>query len=195
MVTLFHDMMHKEIEVYVDDMIAKSKEGKDHLVNLKRLFDRLKKYKLRLNPTKCTFGAKSGKLLGFVVSERGIEVDPDKVKAIRELHPPSTAHEVRVKGQAIADHLAEFPIEDDTPVNSDFPKEGILRVDSEENKFVWEMYFDGAVNSTGFGIGAVLISPDGRYYPIVAKVDFPCTNNVPNMRHASLACKRRSISR
>ncbi|PKI57927.1 hypothetical protein CRG98_021676 [Punica granatum] len=54
MVTLFHDMMHKEVEVYVDDMIAKSKEGEDHLVNLKRLFDRLKEYKLRLNPAKCT---------------------------------------------------------------------------------------------------------------------------------------------
>ncbi|PKI56985.1 hypothetical protein CRG98_022622 [Punica granatum] len=52
MVTLFHDMMHKEVEVYVDDMIAKSKEGEDHLVNLKRLFDRLKEYKLRLNPAK-----------------------------------------------------------------------------------------------------------------------------------------------
>ncbi|PKI45884.1 hypothetical protein CRG98_033683 [Punica granatum] len=57
MVTLFHDMMHKEIEVYVDNMIAKSKEGKDHIVNLKCLFDRLKKYKFRLNPAKCTFGA------------------------------------------------------------------------------------------------------------------------------------------
>ncbi|PKI63071.1 hypothetical protein CRG98_016522 [Punica granatum] len=75
MVTLFHDMMHKEIEVYVDDMIAKSKEGEDHLVNLKHLFDRLKKYKLQLNLAKCTFG---------------IEVDPNKVKAIRELPPPST---------------------------------------------------------------------------------------------------------
>ncbi|PKI53830.1 hypothetical protein CRG98_025771 [Punica granatum] len=95
MVTLFHDMMHKKIEVYVDDMIAKSKEGEDHLVNLKRLFDRLKKYKLRLNSAKCTFGVKSGKLLGFVVSEKGIEVDPDKVKAIMELHPPSTVCKVR----------------------------------------------------------------------------------------------------
>ncbi|PKI61223.1 hypothetical protein CRG98_018371 [Punica granatum] len=83
-----------------------------------------------------------------------------------------------IKGQVIADHLAEFPIEDDTPINSDFPDEGILQVDSEENKFAWRMYFDGAVNSTGSGIGAVLISPDGHYYPVVAKVDFPCTNNV-----------------
>ena len=85
MVTLFHDMMHKEIEVHVDDMIAKSRPEEDHLVNLKKLFDRLRKYQLRLNPAKCTFGAQSGKFLGFIVSKRGIEVDPDKVKAIQEL--------------------------------------------------------------------------------------------------------------
>ncbi|PKI42438.1 hypothetical protein CRG98_037169 [Punica granatum] len=95
MVTLFHDMMHKEIEVYVDDMIAKSKKGEDHLVNLKQLFDHLKKYKLRLNPAKCTFSFKSKKLLGFVVSEKSIEVNPNKVKAIMELPPPSTVREVR----------------------------------------------------------------------------------------------------
>ncbi|PKI34306.1 hypothetical protein CRG98_045304 [Punica granatum] len=83
-----------------------------------------------------------------------------------------------VKGQAIADHLAEFPIEDDTPVNSDFPDEGILQVDSEENKFAWKMYFDGAVNSTRFSIGAVLTSSDGCYYLIATKVYFPYTNNV-----------------
>ncbi|PKI38490.1 hypothetical protein CRG98_041119 [Punica granatum] len=70
MVTLFHDMMHKEVEIYVDYMIAMSKEGEDHLVNLKRLFDRLK-------------------------DERSIEVDPDKVKAIKELPPPSLVREVQ----------------------------------------------------------------------------------------------------
>ncbi|XP_031378406.1 uncharacterized protein LOC116193802 [Punica granatum] len=248
MVILFHDMMHKEIELYIDDMIAKSKEGKDRLVNLKRLFDRLKKYKLRLNPAKCTFDAKSGKLLGFVVSEKGIEVDHgvatsidafDTIKAYLVqplvLVPPTpgrplilyltvrrqslgcmlgqedesthiehaiyylskkftegesnypeieklccalvwimqrfrqytlyhtihllskadplkcllgspssmrniakwrcrlTEYDIEyvsrtsIKGQAIADHLAEFPIEDDTPINSDFPNEGILQ--------------------------------------------------------------------
>ncbi|PKI76304.1 hypothetical protein CRG98_003310 [Punica granatum] len=93
MVMLFHNMMHKEIEIYVDDMIAKSKEGEDHHVNLKRLFDRLKKYKFRLNLTKCTFSVRLGKLMGFMVSERGIEVDPDKVKAIMQLPTPSTVRE------------------------------------------------------------------------------------------------------
>ncbi|PKI76924.1 hypothetical protein CRG98_002711 [Punica granatum] len=191
MVTLFHDMMHKEIEIYVDDMIAKSKEGEDYLVNLKRLFDRLKKYKLRLNPAKCTFDAKSRKLLGFVVHERCIELTRIRLKQSRSYlrHQRSVKYELTeydieyvprtsVKGQAIADHLAEFPIEDDTPINSDFSDEGILQVDSEENKFAWKMYFDRAVNSTGSGIATVLISPDEHYYPIAAKIDFPCTNNV-----------------
>jgi len=95
MVTLFHDMMHKEIEVYVDDMIAKSRTEEEHVQVLKRLFLRLKKFQLKLNPAKCTFGARSGKLLGFIVSKKGIEVDPDKVKAIRDLPPPRTQKEVR----------------------------------------------------------------------------------------------------
>ena len=85
MVTLFHDMIHHEIEVYVDDMIAKSQTEEEHLVNLQKLFERLRKFKLRLNPNKCTFGVRSGKLLGFVVSGKGIEVDPAKVKAIQEM--------------------------------------------------------------------------------------------------------------
>ncbi|RDY12558.1 hypothetical protein CR513_02626, partial [Mucuna pruriens] len=95
MVTLFHDMMYKEIEVYVDDMIAKSTSPEQHLKDLRKLFARLRKYRLRLNPAKCTFGVKNGKLLGFVVNERGIEIDPDKVKAIREMPIPKTESEVR----------------------------------------------------------------------------------------------------
>lgn len=82
MITLFNDMVHKEIEVYVDNMIAKSQTEEEHLVHLEKLFARLRKFRLRLNPSKCTFGVRSGKLLGFIVSRRGIEVDPDKVKAI-----------------------------------------------------------------------------------------------------------------
>ena len=56
MVTLFHDMMHKEIEVYVDYMIAKSQGEDDHVVNLRKLFEQLRKFQLKLNPTKCTLG-------------------------------------------------------------------------------------------------------------------------------------------
>ena len=82
MVTLFHDMIHKEVEVYVDNMIAKSYTEEDHIINLQTLLERLWKFKLRLNLNKCTFGVSLGKLLGFIVSQRGIKVDLDKVKAI-----------------------------------------------------------------------------------------------------------------
>ena len=87
MVTLFHDMMHKEIEVYVDDMIAKSQGEDDHVINLRKLFERLRKFQLKLNPVKCTFKATSEKLLGFVASKKGIEIDPDKVRVIQDLFP------------------------------------------------------------------------------------------------------------
>ena len=68
MVTLFHDMMHKEIEVYVDDMITNSCTPRDHLIDLRKLFKCLVKYRLRLNPNKCVFRASSRKLLSFIVS-------------------------------------------------------------------------------------------------------------------------------
>ena len=79
MVTLFHDMMHMEIEVYVDDMITKSRTIRDHLIDLGKLFKRLVKYRLRLNSNKCVFRSNSRKLLGFIVNQSGIEVDLAKV--------------------------------------------------------------------------------------------------------------------
>ena len=65
MVTLLHDMMHKEIEVYMDDMAAKSKEEESHVQILKKLLERLRKYKLRLNLAKCSFGMKSWEVVGI----------------------------------------------------------------------------------------------------------------------------------
>ncbi|MCH86335.1 gag-pol polyprotein, partial [Trifolium medium] len=94
-VTLFHDIIQKEIEVYVDDMIAKSQTEEENLIHLRKLFDRLRKFRLCLNPNICTFGARLGKLLGFIVSQRGIEVDHDKVKAIQNMPAPKTEKEVR----------------------------------------------------------------------------------------------------
>jgi len=83
-------MMHQEIEVYVDDMIAKSGSEEEHLINLRKLLGRLRKFELKLNPAKCTFGVKSGKLLAFIVNQKGIEVDPDKVHAILKMPHPCT---------------------------------------------------------------------------------------------------------
>ena len=93
--TLLHDMMHKEVEVYVDDMIVKSKDRPGHIIALRKFFERLRKYNMRLNPAKCAFGVTSGKLLGYVISSRGIEIDPTKVKAIMAMPPPKTEKENR----------------------------------------------------------------------------------------------------
>ncbi|RVW80739.1 Retrovirus-related Pol polyprotein from transposon 297 [Vitis vinifera] len=92
---LFHDMMHRDVEAYVDDMIVKSRERPDHLVALERFFERIQQFRLRLNPKKCTFGVTSRKLLGYVVSEKGIEVDPNKIRAILDMPALRMEREVR----------------------------------------------------------------------------------------------------
>ena len=92
--TLLHDLIHKEVEVYVDDMIVKSKDREEHIPAFQKFFERIQFYKLQLNPKKCTFVVTSGKLLGFMVSQRGIEVDLDKIKAIVEMKPPRIEKEI-----------------------------------------------------------------------------------------------------
>ncbi|KAL6340431.1 hypothetical protein AAG906_006094 [Vitis piasezkii] len=91
--TLFHDMMYRDVEVYVDDMIVKSRDRSDHLATLKRFFEMIRQFSLRLNPKKCTFGVISRKLLGYMVNERGIEVDLDKIRAILDMPALRTERE------------------------------------------------------------------------------------------------------
>ena len=92
---LLHDMMHNEVEVYVDDMIVKPKDRESHTPNLRKFFEGIKEYRLRLNPQKCTFGVTVGKLLGFLMSDRGIKVDLSKIKAILEMPPHKSEKEIR----------------------------------------------------------------------------------------------------
>ncbi|XP_058189346.1 uncharacterized protein LOC131306932 [Rhododendron vialii] len=271
--TILHDMMHKEVEVYVDDMIAKSKTREGHIPVLKKFFERLRKFCMRLNPQKCTFGVIAGNMLGFMITSRGIEVDPSKIKAVLELKPPEqvssglyvyselpaepsdfdaasvgkafdsvlvcepfiygmfaglrrgygcrkghlllkqedgrmrrTLHRSgedylfekpaltgklarwllllvefdleyvtrkSVKGHAVAEFLADHPV--DGPEDSDFvfPDEEVLTVVED----VWTLYFDGAANQKGYGIGVLLITPDGSHIPLAFKLNFDVTNN------------------
>ena len=93
--TLFHDMIHRDVKEYVDDMIVKSRDRANHLAALQRFFKRIKQFRLRLNPKKCTFGVTSGKLLGHIVSERGIKVDLEKIKGILDMPTPRTEKDIR----------------------------------------------------------------------------------------------------
>uniref|UniRef100_A0A2N9GG66 RNase H type-1 domain-containing protein n=1 Tax=Fagus sylvatica TaxID=28930 RepID=A0A2N9GG66_FAGSY len=89
----FHDQIGRNVEVYMDDMLVKSMENEAHLTDLKETFQALRAYNMKLNPEKCTFGVSSGKFLGFMVSQRGIEANSDKIKAILEMSPPKTVKE------------------------------------------------------------------------------------------------------
>nr|XP_027118525.1 uncharacterized protein LOC113735729 [Coffea arabica]XP_027118526.1 uncharacterized protein LOC113735730 [Coffea arabica] len=306
MTTLFHDMIHKEMEVYVDDIIIKSKKVEDHLVDLKKLFERLRKYNLKLNPANVllelrlltstceplfkllkknapmdwnedcqqAFDKIKNYLLNppvLVPSQPGrplimyLSVLDEAVGCVLGQHDESgrkeqaiyylskkfTAYEANysflersccalawaaqklrhyllgyttylisrsdplkyllensmptgrmakwqmilsefdivlttqkaVKGQAIADHLAENSRDNDyQPLHTYFPDEEILFIgaveDMSEQYPGWRLFFDGASNSFGAGIGAVLVSPEGKHYPATAKLRFPCTNNM-----------------
>ena len=92
---MFSKHIRRNVEVYVDDMLVKSKEEKDHLDDLKEMFDTLKQYSMKLNPAKCTFGVSSRKFLGFMVSHRGIEANPENVRAILKMSSPKMIKEVQ----------------------------------------------------------------------------------------------------
>jgi hypothetical protein len=75
---VFAEMRGREVEVYIDDMIVKTKDNEDPSKDLESVFQRLRQYNLRLNPLKCTFGIEAGKFMGFMFTSRGIEANPDK---------------------------------------------------------------------------------------------------------------------
>ena len=76
---MFANQIGKTMEVYVDDMLVKSMRSSDHLAHLAEMFSILRIYKMKLNPNKCAFGVASGKFLGYMVNQRGIEANPDKI--------------------------------------------------------------------------------------------------------------------
>src|SRR5512141_1668479 len=75
----------RNVEAYVDDIVVKSKQALTHGKDLQETFENLRKYSVKLNPEKCVFGVRAGKLLGFLVSKRGIEANPDKIAAIHQM--------------------------------------------------------------------------------------------------------------
>uniref|UniRef100_A0A2N9GYY6 Uncharacterized protein n=1 Tax=Fagus sylvatica TaxID=28930 RepID=A0A2N9GYY6_FAGSY len=253
MVTLFHDMIHHEIEVYVDDMIAKSRTAQDHLTDLRKAVPTseerpgnsrliLQRFKpIRSMPAPKTekeirsFLGRINYIARFIAQlhcnlRASVQVAKkrreDKSKkhpwaacwdnktrlgrkeqAIYYLSKKFTEPETRyllvektccalawaskklrqymlyyttwlaIKGQAIADYLADYPSEQLELMDSEFPDEDVMAVD-EDNQGRWKLYFDGAANAVESGIGAVLVSPKGQQTPIAVKLGFDCTNNM-----------------
>ena len=95
MTKMFEPQMGKNVEVYIDDMVVKSKLVSEHVGGLTSIFEIRREHKLRLNTSKCSFGVGSGKFLGYMVTHRGIEVNPDQIKAINNLQPPRNPKKVQ----------------------------------------------------------------------------------------------------
>ena len=95
--------MGKNNEVYIDDMVVKSKIVSEHIWDLTNIFEILRGHKLRLNASKCSFGVGSSKFLGYMVTHRGIKVNPNQIKAINNLQPPQNPKEVqKLAGMTVA---------------------------------------------------------------------------------------------
>ncbi|KAK4388839.1 Transposon Ty3-G Gag-Pol polyprotein [Sesamum angolense] len=99
---MFQNQIGRNMEVYIDDMLVKSEKEQDHIKDLEECFQILTTFGMKLNPAKCTFGVRGGRFLGYMISERGIEANPEKINAIMDMPPPKSIREV----QKLAGRLA-----------------------------------------------------------------------------------------
>src|SRR3954464_2449775 len=127
---LFKHQIGKNVEVYVDDMLVKSTKENDHVKDLLKTFEVLKKHNMKLNPQKYVFGVTAGKFLGFIVTNRGIEANPDKIQAILDMEEPKTLHDIqKLNGKLTA--LSRFLAKGD---ERDLPFLKLLKGVSSTNK-------------------------------------------------------------
>src|SRR5579859_597046 len=86
---IFHELIGKIVEIYIDDVVVKSRDHERHLADLRKILECTRRHGLKMNPNKCAFGVSAGEFLGFLVHERGIEVGQKSKKAIDEVFPPT----------------------------------------------------------------------------------------------------------
>lgn len=99
---IFKDQIRRSMKVYMDDVLVKSREFDQHIEDLRKAFPILRRYQMKLNPTTCAFAMQSGKFLNFMVSEKGIEANPEKFRAIIEMKSPTNLNKV----QKLVDNIA-----------------------------------------------------------------------------------------
>ena len=92
---MFQKQVEASMEVYIDDMLVKSVNAELHITHLAEAFQVLKSYNMKLNPAKCAFGVSAGKFLDFIVNSRGIEANPEKIKVVLDMLPPSNIKDIQ----------------------------------------------------------------------------------------------------
>jgi hypothetical protein len=144
------DQIGRNIHAYVDDIAVMSKKQDDLIADLQETFNNLRKYNMMLNPMKCVFGVPAGQLLGFIVSHRGIEVNPEKIKAILEISQPNDLKDVqRLTGCVAAvsrfiSHLGEKALP-------------LYKLMKKSDEFVWTDKADAALKDLKSMLSAALV--------------------------------------
>ena len=140
------------MEVYKDDMLVKSVKAELNITHLAEVFQVLKSYNMKLNPTKCAFRVYAGKFLGFIFNSRGIESNPHKIKVVLEMLPPSNIKEIqRLTGRiALLSHFLSKPRDKCRPFFQ------VLR-----KAFQWDAHYKEAFTAlkTYLSSPPVLVSP------------------------------------
>jgi hypothetical protein len=129
---IFHELLGNTVEVYIDDIVVKSAEFSSHVADLRKAFDKMCRYGLKMNPRKCAFGVSAGKFLGFVIHEHGIEIDPDRIKSIQNVGPLTCKVEVQ-KFLSKVNYLRRFISNLAEKIDAFTP---ILRL-KNDTKFAW----------------------------------------------------------
>nr|KYP60941.1 Retrovirus-related Pol polyprotein from transposon 17.6 [Cajanus cajan] len=165
---VFRHQLGRNMEVYVDDMVVKSRDLEQHVIDLSEVFQQLRKYDMRLNLEKCVFGVSGGKFLGFMLSARGIEANPDKCMAVINMVSPRNLKEVqKLAGRLTA--LSRFP---PCLVEIAKPIVGLLR---KVKKFEWSIECEEAFRMLKERLGSppVLSKP----HPQVDMIVYLCVSN------------------
>ncbi|KAK4390342.1 Retrovirus-related Pol polyprotein from transposon [Sesamum angolense] len=148
MQNIFDDVLHKKVECYVDDLVVKTKKRGEHLADLQIVFDCLRNYNLKMNLPKCAFGVSFEKFLGFIVRHRVKFVMSRPILSERlakwsivfNQYEINYVFQKAVKGQALANFLADHPMPIEWEMSDDFPDDDILSI---EILLAWTMLFDG----------------------------------------------------
>ncbi|CAN6691976.1 unnamed protein product [Malus baccata var. baccata] len=162
---IFHDLIGHSMEVYIDDIMVKSKTEEQHLIDLKQALTRMRIHKLKMNPKKCAFGVRAGIFLGFLVHQRGVEVDKNKSRAIMESLPPTNKMQLqRLQGKI--NFLRRFIA---NLVGKIQPLTLLLKLKDKEKKSIGSLLAqnnEGGKEQAVYYLSRILTKVETRYSPI-----------------------------
>ncbi|XP_004295616.1 PREDICTED: uncharacterized protein LOC101299459 [Fragaria vesca subsp. vesca] len=179
---IFHDILGKLIEVYIDDVVVKTKTRATHVKDLQQVFTLMRLHNLKMNPTKCVFFVETSDFLGFLVHLRGIEIPKDKAQAVITASPPTTKKELQQLLGRI-NFLRRFISNAAEKTFSLITTQPSELTAFRELEFAvvaltpWTLYFDGSRTDTAAGAGIAIENPVGDRFSYSFQLDFKCTNN------------------